>query len=37
MNKSNLNWENWNQQKKARQKLLDLPPEEAQAIVESIL
>jgi hypothetical protein len=38
MNESNLNWENWKQQKEeARQKLLELPPAEAQARVESIL
>ena len=38
MNESDLNWEDWNQQKiEARQKLLALPPEEAQKVVESIL
>lgn len=38
MNEFNLNTEDWNLQKiEARQKLLALPPEEAQAIVESIL
>ena len=38
MNEDNLTWQDWNQQKiEARQKLLELPPQEAQKQVESIL
>lgn len=38
MDEDNLTWQDWNQQKiEARRKLLELPPEEAQKQVESIL